>query len=157
MTIGAGKLPASWVGPCAGRTFWAECGVRWDSSATGHFDLDNFDCSSPPKLRARIRHGELSALFNFRSLLLVLLLIICTSSYAHSIMPGIMDRNQNGMFGIFWKCARIGERLSPYVSICCVLMAVSSVPKRHTVARAKLYTDNCVPIYRSLSSLVADH
>lgn len=26
--------------------------------------------------------------------------------------------------GIFWKCARIGERLSPYVSICCVLMAV---------------------------------
>lgn len=29
------------------------------------------------------------------------------------------------MFGIFWKCARIGERLSPYVSICCVLMAVS--------------------------------
>ncbi|KAL4905734.1 hypothetical protein BDW74DRAFT_177437 [Aspergillus multicolor] len=40
-------------------------------------------------------------------------------------MPGIMDRNQNGFFGIFWKCARVGERLSPYVSICCVLMAVS--------------------------------
>ncbi|KAJ5872273.1 uncharacterized protein N7529_004626, partial [Penicillium soppii] len=92
-----------------------------------------------------------SALFNFRSLLLVLLLIICTSSYAHSIMPGIMDRNQNGygstigirnriyeqkmlmtlqcrIFGIFWKCARIGERLSPYVSICCVVMAVSYLP-----------------------------
>lgn len=29
-------------------------------------------------------------------------------------------------FGIFWKCARIGERLSPYVSICCILMAVST-------------------------------
>ncbi len=29
------------------------------------------------------------------------------------------------VFGIFWKGARIGERLSPYVSICCVLMAVS--------------------------------
>jgi len=28
------------------------------------------------------------------------------------------------MFGIFWKFARIGERLSPYVSICCVVMAV---------------------------------
>lgn len=27
--------------------------------------------------------------------------------------------------GIFWKCARIGERLSPYMSICCVVMAVS--------------------------------
>lgn len=29
------------------------------------------------------------------------------------------------LIGIFWKCARIGERLSPYVSICCILMAVS--------------------------------
>jgi hypothetical protein len=29
------------------------------------------------------------------------------------------------VFGIFWKFARIGERLSPYVSICCVLMAAS--------------------------------
>lgn len=29
------------------------------------------------------------------------------------------------IFGIFWKCARVGERLSPYVSICCVVMAVS--------------------------------
>ncbi|KAL4946245.1 hypothetical protein BDV06DRAFT_218575 [Aspergillus oleicola] len=77
-----------------------------------------------------VGEGELSrelksALFNFQSLLLVFLLIICTSAYAHSIMPGIMDRNQNGFFGIFWKCARVGERLSPYVSICCVLMAVS--------------------------------
>lgn len=26
--------------------------------------------------------------------------------------------------GIFWKCARVGERLSPYMSICCVVMAV---------------------------------
>ena len=28
------------------------------------------------------------------------------------------------VFGIFWKCARVGERLSPYVSLCCVVMAV---------------------------------
>ncbi|KAL7782016.1 hypothetical protein V8C43DRAFT_216048 [Trichoderma afarasin] len=34
-----------------------------------------------------------------------------------------MDRNKNGVMGIFWKCARIGERLSPYISICCVIMA----------------------------------
>lgn len=26
--------------------------------------------------------------------------------------------------GIFWKTARIGERLSPYVSLCCIAMAV---------------------------------
>ena len=36
-------------------------------------------------------------------------------------LPPRFDR----VFGIFWKCARVGERLSPYVSICCVVMAVS--------------------------------
>ncbi|EGR52854.1 uncharacterized protein TRIREDRAFT_54407, partial [Trichoderma reesei QM6a] len=65
-----------------------------------------------------------SALFNFKSLLLVILLLICTSTYVHHFTPGIMDRNKNGVMGIFWKCARIGERLSPYISICCVIMAV---------------------------------
>ncbi|KKP07389.1 hypothetical protein THAR02_00451 [Trichoderma harzianum] len=66
----------------------------------------------------------MSALFNFKSLLLVILLLICTSTYVHHFTPGIMDRNKNGVMGIFWKCARIGERLSPYISICCVIMAV---------------------------------
>lgn len=32
--------------------------------------------------------------------------------------------------GIFWKFARIGERLSPYISICCVFMAVRTHPSR---------------------------
>lgn len=31
----------------------------------------------------------------------------------------------SSVFGIFWKFARVGERLSPYVSICCIVMAVS--------------------------------
>jgi len=26
---------------------------------------------------------------------------------------------------VFWRAARIGERLSPYISVCCVVMAVS--------------------------------
>ncbi|RKU43358.1 hypothetical protein DL546_005863 [Coniochaeta pulveracea] len=67
----------------------------------------------------------MSALFNFQSLLLVILLLICTSAYVHQMFPTILDRNKTGFMGIFWKCARIGERLSPYISICCVLMAVS--------------------------------
>lgn len=37
-----------------------------------------------------------SALFNFQSLLLVLLLLICTSAYSHQMFPGIMDRNKDG-------------------------------------------------------------
>ncbi|QDS76345.1 hypothetical protein FKW77_002864 [Venturia effusa] len=66
-----------------------------------------------------------TAIFNFQSLLLAILLLICTSTYIHSIVPGFMDRNKDGLFGIFWKCARIGERLSPYVSLACIGMAIS--------------------------------
>ncbi|KAF2709428.1 DUF1242-domain-containing protein [Pleomassaria siparia CBS 279.74] len=66
----------------------------------------------------------MTALFNFQSLLLVILLTICTSTYAHYVFPGIMDRNKdNYLVGPFWKCARVGERLSPYVSVACVIMA----------------------------------
>ncbi|KAF2185652.1 transmembrane protein-like protein 167 precursor [Zopfia rhizophila CBS 207.26] len=67
----------------------------------------------------------MTALFNFQSLLLVILLTICTSTYLHYVFPGIIDRNKdNYVVNVFWKCARIGERLSPYVSLCCVVMAV---------------------------------
>ncbi|KAI4867184.1 hypothetical protein F4820DRAFT_226029 [Hypoxylon rubiginosum] len=69
----------------------------------------------------------MSALFNFQSLLLVILLLICTCAYVHQIFPTILDRNKQGLMGIFWKAARVGERLSPYISLCCVFMAVSSL------------------------------
>ncbi|KAI8824494.1 uncharacterized protein EV422DRAFT_520295 [Fimicolochytrium jonesii] len=66
----------------------------------------------------------MSALFNFPSLLFVILLIICTCTYIRGQFPSILDRNKTGVLGLFWKAARIGERLSPYVSLCCVLMAI---------------------------------
>lgn len=66
-----------------------------------------------------------TAIFNFQSLLLVILLFICTATYIHSLIPSLLDRNKDGPFSIFWKSARIGERLSPYVSISCCIMAVS--------------------------------
>ncbi|KAK2002468.1 DUF1242-domain-containing protein, partial [Colletotrichum falcatum] len=69
-----------------------------------------------------------TAIFNFQSLLLVILLLICTCAYLHQLMPAIMDRNKDGFAGIFWKCARVGERLSPYISLCCVVMAASFPP-----------------------------
>jgi len=37
-----------------------------------------------------------TALFNFESLLLVILLIICTCTYARGTAPGLIDRNKNG-------------------------------------------------------------
>jgi len=66
-----------------------------------------------------------SAIFNFQSLLTVILLLICTCTYVHAVMPSLLDRNKTGLMGIFWKCARIGERLSPWVAACCLGMALS--------------------------------
>ncbi|XP_069633035.1 protein kish-A isoform X1 [Haliaeetus albicilla] len=68
---------------------------------------------------------EKSAIFNFQSLLTVILLLICTCAYIRSLAPSLLDKNKTGLLGIFWKCARIGERKSPYVAVCCVVMAFS--------------------------------
>lgn len=65
----------------------------------------------------------MSAIFNFESLLLVILLLICTATYLRSLVPRLVDRQKTGMLGITWKMARVGERLSPYISICCLVMA----------------------------------
>ncbi|KAJ2311847.1 hypothetical protein IWW52_005017 [Coemansia sp. RSA 2704] len=64
-----------------------------------------------------------SALFNFQSLLLVVLLTICTCTFLRAQAPALVDRNKTGFMGLFWKAARIGERLSPYVSLACFVMA----------------------------------
>ncbi|KAF2665363.1 DUF1242-domain-containing protein [Microthyrium microscopicum] len=80
--------------------------------------------TKPPHHPSKLT-SKMTALFNFQSLLLCILLAICTCAYTHSVFPAIMDRNKDGALGIFWKLARIGERLSPYVSICCIFMAGS--------------------------------
>ncbi|KAJ5151860.1 hypothetical protein N7492_010155, partial [Penicillium capsulatum] len=51
---------------------------------------------------------------------------ICTLDNAgdYGPQPEWVSGQYPELFGIFWKCARVGERLSPYISICCVLMAV---------------------------------
>ncbi|KAJ7671925.1 DUF1242-domain-containing protein [Mycena rosella] len=84
----------------------------------------------------------MSALFNFQSLLLVILLLICTCTYVRALFPSLVDRNKTGFLGIFFMSARIGtcfrqpefilsldspagERLSPYVALACLVMAVT--------------------------------
>ena len=67
----------------------------------------------------------MSAIFNFQSLLTIILLLICASAYVRSIFPSLVDRHKTGLLGIFWKCARIGERKSPYVGLCCLIMSIS--------------------------------
>ncbi|KAF6752690.1 hypothetical protein DFP72DRAFT_991014 [Ephemerocybe angulata] len=65
----------------------------------------------------------MSALFNFQSLLLVILLLICTCAYVRAVAPRLVDKNQHGFMGLLFKLARIGERLSPYVALACIAMA----------------------------------
>jgi len=69
----------------------------------------------------------MSALFNFQSLLLVILLLICTCTYIRAVAPRVIDSNKQGFLGIFFMSARIGERLSPYVALACVAMAVRMI------------------------------
>ncbi|XP_058644476.1 protein kish-A [Onychostoma macrolepis] len=49
----------------------------------------------------------MSAIFNFQSLLTVILLLICTCAYIRALAPSLLDKNKTGFLGIFWKCARI--------------------------------------------------
>jgi hypothetical protein len=82
----------------------------------------------------------MSALFDFASLLVVILLIICTSAYlrAWTLKRGADGELQSwleaggkhlgGVRGMAWKAARIGERLSPYVAVSCVVMVRGAGP-----------------------------
>ncbi|KAL1516828.1 hypothetical protein ABEB36_000677 [Hypothenemus hampei] len=67
----------------------------------------------------------MSAIFNLQSLLTVALLLICTCTYLKSFFPTVLDKNRTGVLKTFWKCARIGERLSPWIASSCLFMAFS--------------------------------
>ncbi|NWR35910.1 KISHA protein, partial [Tachuris rubrigastra] len=69
-----------------------------------------------------------SAIFNFQSLLTVILLLICTCAYIRSLAPSLLDKNKTGYSLLnlcFWLFPLPGERKSPYVAVCCVVMAFS--------------------------------
>lgn len=66
----------------------------------------------------------MSALFDFRSFCIVLLLTVCTCAYIKLRFPSFISA-RTGFRGIWWKFARIGERLSPLISLACLGMAVS--------------------------------
>jgi len=66
----------------------------------------------------------MSALFDFRSFLTVVLLTICTCTYVKLMRPQLLT-HKTGFKGLFWKAARIGERLSPWVAVACIAMGFS--------------------------------
>eukprot|EP00727_Mastigamoeba_balamuthi_P006917 m51a1_g2846 putative protein kish-a-like (72) ;mRNA; r:286785-287150 len=62
--------------------------------------------------------------FNFQSMLVVIALTICTCTYLHACAPWLLDNHKKGLSGTWWKLARIGERLSPWVALSCVALGV---------------------------------
>lgn len=75
----------------------------------------------------------MSALFDFPSLLVVILLFICSMTFLRSLRPNIFNDSSNpsaggaqhtGFTGVAWKVSRIGERLSPHVGACCIVAAI---------------------------------
>ncbi len=71
------------------------------------------------------------AIFNFQSMLLVCLLTIVTCTLLKNssvpIIPGLIAANKTGFASIFYKFTVIGERLSPYVAIACIIMAMQTL------------------------------
>lgn len=80
----------------------------------------------------------MSALFDLNSFITTLLFFICACTYVKLKAPSLLEgkrqerNNTNGggaprrkglVKSVFWKAGRIGERLSPYVSIGCLIMA----------------------------------
>ena len=80
----------------------------------------------------------MSALFDFPSLIIVILLFICSTSFLRALYPSIFTTKSatednttstspaaqhRGLYGICWKASRIGERLSPAIAVTCVIMA----------------------------------
>ncbi|CAL5225412.1 g8225 [Coccomyxa viridis] len=68
----------------------------------------------------------MSALFDFKAFLTVVLLTICTCTYIKAKFPSLLN-DRTGFRGLFWKAARIGERLSPWVALSCIIMGLTTV------------------------------
>mmetsp|Transcript_30811 Transcript_30811/g.36622 ORF Transcript_30811/g.36622 Transcript_30811/m.36622 type:complete len:85 (-) Transcript_30811:446-700(-) len=77
----------------------------------------------------------MSAILSLPSLITVLNLVICTCAYLREMRPTIFDGGvehdigqtlikRTGAAGFCWKLSRIGERLSPFVSISCIATAI---------------------------------
>jgi hypothetical protein len=67
----------------------------------------------------------MSALLNFQSFLVCILLFICSSTYLRAQLPSYIKREKEGLLALIYKGSVIGTRLSPYVSISCLAMGIT--------------------------------
>lgn len=67
----------------------------------------------------------MSAIFNFQSLLVVIMLLIATCSYITSYASTFIgNRKEYGIWAFIWKGSRIGDRCSLWISISCLALSV---------------------------------
>ena len=65
----------------------------------------------------------MSAILNLQSILVVVLLFICTATFVRQQRPSMFREKKPGLLGLVYKGSVIGTRLSPYVALSCFLMA----------------------------------
>ena len=69
----------------------------------------------------------MSALFDFKAFLTVVLLTICTCTYIKAKFPSLLN-DRTGFRGLFWKAARIGKQCWQMTDLsCCPLGGCSCV------------------------------
>ena len=66
-------------------------------------------------------------MFNFHSLIVVIVLVICCCSYVREYQPSLVNNKTEGFSGIFGKAAVIGDRLSPWVSLACIVLGFTTL------------------------------
>ena len=60
--------------------------------------------------------------------MVVIALFICTMTYLRlniTFVKNFMDKRKEGVPGLMWKAARLGERASWVVSIACIVLGIS--------------------------------
>jgi len=86
-------LDADWHVGRRGKKYVWNCLFRSSNSTwTSHDDGECCPCSKPSPTHWMSQ----SALFNFQSLLRVILLMICTCAYVRAVAPRLIDRNKQG-------------------------------------------------------------
>ncbi|XP_060047889.1 protein kish-A-like [Erinaceus europaeus] len=65
-----------------------------------------------------------SVIFNFQSLLTIILLLICTSAYIQSLAPSHLEEIKLDFYVHFESVPELINK-SPYEAVFCVVMAVS--------------------------------
>ena len=69
----------------------------------------------------------MAAIFTLRGMLTVLALFICTAYYLKSFWPSWVEKDSPSLWkATLWKAARVGERLSPWVALLLIGIAITN-------------------------------